>query len=126
MSKFRLTKSKFRLSKSKFLLRIFSFTITFIPPTHIKVTFEEVIRLYFSLGLKHKEVLDSLSHIHGVVISLRTLRRHLKSFGLCRRKNPSDHLNVVLFLTKDVSAGQTHGYKLHHLSCIQHGYCVSQ
>ena len=43
-----------------------------------------------------------------------------------RRKNPSDPPNVALFLTKEVSAGRTQGYKLHHLWCIPHGYCISQ
>ena len=107
------------------LTRNFDFTIPFIPPTRTMVTFVKTIRLYFSLGLKHNEVLSCLAHIRGIVISLRTVRRHLKSFGLCRRKNSSDPLNVALFFTKEVSAGRTHGYKLHHFCCIQHGYCVS-
>ena len=104
--------SKFRLTKSK--------------PTPTMAMFEEAIRFYFSHRRKHNNVLECLAYKHGIVISLRTLRRHLKSFSLCWRKNPSDSLNVAMFLTNEVSAGRTHGYKLHHLSCNQHGYCVSQ
>lgn len=79
------------------------------------------------LGLNHNEILLSLSHIHGVVLSLRTLRRILSRMKLFRRKYRSDILDVALYLTKELETyGQLHGYKLQHLRCIQQGFTVTQ
>ncbi|KAF7651773.1 hypothetical protein LDENG_00105740 [Lucifuga dentata] len=66
----------------------------------------------------------SLSHIDGIVISLSTLRRHLKSLHLFRRKGRSDLLDIAVFLQDQLSRyGMLHGYKMMHLKCIQAGFC---
>ncbi|XP_063076248.1 uncharacterized protein LOC134466278 isoform X1 [Engraulis encrasicolus] len=58
---------------------------------------------------------------------MRTLRRILKSMGLYRRKNESDPLDVASFLIDQLRGhGRLHGYKFHHLNCIQAGYVVTQ
>ncbi|KAG2470838.1 TM6S1 protein, partial [Polypterus senegalus] len=47
--------------------------------------------------------------------------------GLHRRKNQSDILEVASFLIDQLEGhGRLHGYKLHHLSCIQAGHVVTQ
>uniref|UniRef100_A0A3B1K095 Zmp:0000000984 n=1 Tax=Astyanax mexicanus TaxID=7994 RepID=A0A3B1K095_ASTMX len=87
----------------------------------------ELIQFYFALGLNHKEILLSLSGIDGISLSIRTLRRILKSLRLYRRKNKSDLLDIALFLTEHLERhGKLHGYKLQHLKCLQAGYVVSQ
>ncbi|GAA6092351.1 uncharacterized protein LOC107714737, partial [Tachysurus ichikawai] len=57
-----------------------------------------LIRFYFTLGLRHWEILLSLSNINGIVISASTLCRHLKTLRLFRRKEHSDLLDVAVFL----------------------------
>ncbi|XP_053302891.1 uncharacterized protein LOC128461802 [Pleuronectes platessa] len=86
-----------------------------------------LIRFYFVLGLRHWEILVSLSNIDGVCISLSTLRRHLSSLRLFRRKDYSDLLDVAVFLQDQLSEyGMLHGYKMMHLKSIQVGYVVTQ
>lgn len=86
-----------------------------------------LIKTYFSMGLKHKEILLSLSAVDGILISLRTLRRIMSTLRLHRRKNQSDVLDVALFLMEQLQThGKLHGYKLQHLRCIQEGFVVTQ
>ena len=86
-----------------------------------------LVQFYFQLGFKHMEILESLAHMHGIIISLRTLKRILSKAGLYRRKNWSDILDVALYLVEQLEiAGQLHGYKLLHLKCIQNGFVVNQ
>ena len=56
------------------------------------------IKIYFELGLRHWEIVLSLSHIDGFTISLSTLRRHLRTLRLFRRKAHSDLLDIAMFL----------------------------
>lgn len=42
------------------------------------------ITSYFHLGLKYETIIKFLAVFHGVIISLRTLKRRLRDFGLCR------------------------------------------
>ena len=46
-----------------------------------------IVRFYFALGLRYLDILEVLARIHGVVISLRTLKRILSEAQLHRRKN---------------------------------------
>ncbi|KAF7646069.1 hypothetical protein LDENG_00194140 [Lucifuga dentata] len=81
-----------------------------------------LIQFYFVLGLTHWEILVSLSNIDGIIISLSTFHRHLKS--LFRRKAHSDLLDVAVFLQDQLSQyGMLHGYKMMYLKCIQAGFC---
>ncbi|XP_039665194.1 uncharacterized protein LOC120564368 [Perca fluviatilis] len=86
-----------------------------------------LIRFYFGLGLRHWEMLMSLSTINGIVISLSTLRRHLRTLRLFRRKAHSDLLDIVVFLQDQLNRyGMLHSYKMMHLKCVQAGYVVTQ
>ena len=86
-----------------------------------------IVRFYFALGLRYLEILEMLARIHGIVISLRTLKRILSEAQLHRRKKQSDILDVALFVMEEIeNAGQLHGYKLMHLKCIQNGFTVTQ
>ena len=69
----------------------------------------DLIQFYFKLGLRHGEILQLLSTVDGIVLSMRTLRRILKSMGLYRRKNESDPLDVASFLIDPLSGhGRLH------------------
>ena len=59
---------------------------------------QELISVYFGLGLAQKEILMCLAHNHGIVMSQRHLQRLLKAQGLYRRKNQSDLLEVAMFM----------------------------
>ncbi|KAL7388625.1 hypothetical protein ABVT39_017857 [Epinephelus coioides] len=86
-----------------------------------------LIQFYFVLGLRHWEILLSLSHVDGVIISLSTLCRHLKTLRLFRRKAHSDLLDIAVILRNQLDTyGKLHGYKMMHLKCIQAGYVVTQ
>lgn len=86
-----------------------------------------LIHFYFVLGLRHWEILLSLSYVDGIIISLSTLRRYLRTLRLFRRKAPSDILDVATFLQDQLARyGMLHGYKLMHMKCIQAGYVVTQ
>lgn len=87
----------------------------------------ELIYFYFLLGVSHKDILLTLSHVDRIIISMRTLHWHLKHLRLYRWKNQTDLLEVALFLMNELDRyGKLHGYKLLHLKCIQAGFVVSQ
>lgn len=69
-----------------------------------------LIKFYFDLGLRHWEIVLSLSNIDGITISLSTLRRHLRTLRLFRSKAHSDLLDVAMFLQDQLDThGMLHG-----------------
>ena len=82
----------------------------------------ELLKLYFHLGLHYKEIVWILAHNHGIIISLRHLKRKLRELGLYRRKQWTNYCEVVAFLKKELQAsGQLHGYRMMHAKCISNG-----
>ena len=82
-----------------------------------------VTRLYFHLGLNYEEILCSLAINHGIIISLRTLKRRLSEMGLFRRKYVSDILEVTLFILEHIGkSGCQSGYRWMHNLCILNGF----
>ena len=57
-----------------------------------------LIQFYSGLGLRHWEMLMSLSNVDGIVTRLLTLRRHLRTLWLFREKTLSDLLDIAAFL----------------------------
>ena len=89
----------------------------------------DLVKRYFSLGMNHTEILQSLVHLNNIVLSMRTLRRVLKSAALYRRKEYSDILDVGLsiYLMELLrNSNKSHGYKFVHLNCIQKGFVIRQ
>ncbi|XP_022111601.1 uncharacterized protein LOC110990810 [Acanthaster planci] len=81
---------------------------------------DALITNYFRLGDTHLETVATLSTVHGVALSERTLQRHLQRLGLYRRKNQSDLADVVRFLREQPQqCGQLHGYRLMHRRLLQ-------
>ena len=82
----------------------------------------EMVRLYFNLGLNYDEILASLLVNHNVLVSRRTLHRKLRGMGLFRRKHHTDIVEVACFLEEQVQkSGRLHGYRWMHFKCIQNG-----
>ena len=67
------------------------------------MTLSDAIEFYFLLGLRHWEIWMFLKSEEGINISMSTLRRHLKSLGLFRRKAQSELLQVALFLQEQLN-----------------------
>ena len=85
---------------------------------------DEVIATYFNLGLSYSEILAFLSCSHGVDLSLRQLKRVLKSKRLSRRKNYSPLQEVVNAVRKEISgSGESIGYRQMHQRLIT-DYCL--
>lgn len=55
---------------------------------------EELIRYYFYKGFTYQEICQFLSQYHDKEMSLSTLKRRVKQFGL-RRRNPEYDVNLV-------------------------------
>ena len=88
---------------------------------------QDLAKGYFSLGMNHTEILQSLVHLNNIVLSMRTLRRVLKSAALYRRKEYSDILDVSIYLMELLrNSNKSHGYKFVHLNCIQKGFVIRQ
>ena len=87
----------------------------------------ELIFLYFHMGMKYKEIIMCLLRKHGIVLSLRHLKRLLRTFNLYRRKNMSDVMDVAAFIEEELrNSGSQHGYRWMHEKCSQKGFIVTQ
>ena len=64
-------------------------------PVNQAVERNEVIKNYFKLGFSASEILSFLVNVHGIHLSLRKLRRILKSRG-CRRRGQASDMNVIV------------------------------
>lgn len=88
---------------------------------------DELIGVYFKLGLNNREILCFLAQDHKIVLSERTLKRVTAKYGLFRRKGYSDVLDVALFIqTQCQGSSQLHGYRWMHRKCLAEGYVVSR
>ena len=68
-----------------------------------------------------------LAQRHGIVVSLRHLKRILKRLRLYRRKHRTGILEVALFIEGELGhTGQLHGYKWMHQKCLKEGIVDSQ
>jgi len=88
---------------------------------------QRLVEVYFKLGFSYREILLTLAHRHGIVISERTLHRILRVINLFRRKFKSDILDVALFLMQQISvSGSLHGNRWLYATCIRNGFVVSR
>lgn len=86
---------------------------------------DNLVGLYFKLGLNYGEILAILAFKHDTIVSMRTLKRILKRLALYRRKNFSDVYEVAAFIEEQLGkSGRLHGYRWMHTKCIQHGYVI--
>ena len=78
-------------------------------------TREGLIRKYFNLGFPYHEILVFLSKFHGIMLSLRHLKRLLKTMGLRRRCEGSPMNEVVSAIERELrGSGSSIGYRAMH------------
>ena len=72
----------------------------------------ELIQFYFLKGFEYNEILLFMSKYHGIEMSLRTLKRRLRSFALKRRNAVIDHQECRRAVTELVNGpGNLRGYR---------------
>ena len=75
----------------------------------------ELVQQYFSLGYTYKEIIVSLLCSHGIVLSLRHLKRLLRSMGLTRRFERTGESPVADIITAIIhelnGSGKCLGYR---------------
>lgn len=85
----------------------------------------QLIELYFLLGLKYTDILHILSVRHGIIVSLKTLKRFLKKNGFFRRKHFDNLENVIQFIKEKLEgSGALHGYRWMYSKCKDKGLHV--
>ena len=85
-----------------------------------------LVEMYFRTGLSNQEILTNLANLHGIIISIRTLKRMTKQLGLYRRRHQSEILDVAVFILEQLQGhAQMNGYRWMHERCIQNGFVVS-
>ena len=73
---------------------------------------DELIERYFSIGLGYDEILLFLALLHSITLSIRQLKRILRSRGLRRRGNRSDPRQVCRAVEEELrGSGSTIGYR---------------
>ena len=83
--------------------------------------------LYFRMGLNYREIMCALAANHRIIISLRTLKRSLRSQHLFRRKYYTDVLDIARFVSDQLrESGGLHGYRWMHLKCRQAGFVTTR
>lgn len=84
---------------------------------------ELLVHLY-EHGLKYREIQYVLDEQCGISVSLRHLKRLLKTFGL-QRRNYSDIDTVISFIRTVLrESGQLHGYRMMLARCRENGLTV--
>ena len=72
----------------------------------------DVIEYYFHLGYTNEIILKFLERFHDIKISLRTLKRRLRSFGLRRKGNIIDEARIQAVIRREISGpGRLQGYR---------------
>ena len=72
----------------------------------------DIVESYFRLGFYYTEILLYLVLFHGISLSLRQLKRVLKSKGLGRRRNSSDIREICQVVEEELrGSGSNIGYR---------------
>ena len=73
---------------------------------------EVLIKRYFNLGLNNAEIVLFLSLAHGLILSIRQLKRILHKLHLKRRSVPSDSDEIINAIEGELrSSGSSIGYR---------------
>ena len=102
-------------------LMLLSRSLSIVPPyiptieENQDIDREDLIRRYFNLGLKNAEIVLFLSLAHGLVVSIRHLKKILKKLRLKRRSVQSDSDEIISAIEKELSSsGSSIGYRQMH------------
>lgn len=89
---------------------------------NVREDVDEIIKIYFELGLKYKHIPYILLQRHGISISERHIKRKLRNFGFSRRNEWTNIDRVISFVQSEIcSSGQLHGYRWMHSKCLRNG-----
>lgn len=81
-----------------------------------------LIENYFKLGFQYSEILAFLSALHGIQLSLRQLKRILRTMCLRRQKDHASVEEVVDIIQQELhGTGSGLGYRQMHQLRIEHG-----
>jgi hypothetical protein len=81
--------------------------------------YSDFIRTCFGYGMKYKDIAEALHLRHGVTISLRHLKRLLRSLNCSRQPEDTNISDIVSFIGHQLEiSGQLHGYRWMHTKCI--------
>ena len=97
-------------------------------PVNQAVERNEVIENYFTLGFSASEILSFLVNVHGIHLSLRQLRRILRSRG-CRRRGQASDMNVIVQAVEEElnGSGSIIGYRsMHQRLTAEHRLIVTR
>ena len=83
------------------------------PSIRNNLTEEEAIRFYFTRGFQYNSILSFLSKFHAINISYRTLLNRLNEYGLRRRNQNIDEMEVRRLIENEMDgAGNSVGYRM--------------
>lgn len=83
---------------------------------------EDLIKYYFQMGLKYRDIIRALNLYHGIDISERHLKRLLKGQHLSRRKHYSAVNDIITFIDNQLRfSGKQHGYRWMWYKCMVAG-----
>ena len=86
---------------------------------------QELVELYFNIGLSYKDITALLASRHRYIVSERHLKRILKSRRLFRRKGYTPLDRVITFISEQLqTSGQLHGYRWMFTKCTENGLHV--
>lgn len=92
-----------------------------------EMTSNELVRIYFNLGLHYKDIATLLASRHRYIVSERHLKRILKSCNLFRRKGYTSLDLVIDFIHEQLqTSGQLHGYRWMYTKCKENGLHVKK
>lgn len=105
--------------------------VTYKPVSHPQdsggMDVSRIVGVYFHFGFQQREILEVLSHQHGIIMCLRTLQNILRRNRLYRRTYFTDIVDVAAFINQQLeTSGQMLGYRMMHSRCIQEGLVVQR
>ena len=89
---------------------------------------DTLISVYFNLGFTYNEIAAFLKKCHGIQLSVRQLKRVLKSKGLQRKRRKSPLQHVVNAVREELNgSGNLIGYRqMHRRIMIDHGLVIDR
>ncbi|CAL9704018.1 unnamed protein product [Knipowitschia caucasica] len=83
---------------------------------------EQLIKLYYNLGMSYNDILSALLRRHGILISRKHLLRILKDNRLGRRRDFADLDSIFDFVQQQLQGpGKMHGYRWMFTKCRESG-----
>ena len=71
-----------------------------------------LLEYYFHIGYENQVIIDFLNHQHGIVLSLATLKRRLRDYGLRRRGVDIEEEKLREIIQQEISGpGELRGYR---------------